>query len=64
MSQYGNHLMKAPVLDQNRIFEKQEKEYNIISYYPKPYAPRLKNFPRLTLEDQIIERNSSIEKRG
>ncbi len=47
------------LLDQNRIYEKQEKEFNIISYQPKPYTPRLKNFRRLTLEDKIIERKGS-----
>ena len=56
MSQYGNHLMNGPPLDQNRIYEKQERAYNIISYYPKAYTPKLKNFPRLTLENQLIER--------
>lgn len=58
LSQYGNNLVNnmtsMQLLDQNRIYEKQEKEFNIISYQPKAYTPRLKNFPRLTLEDRII----------
>ena len=53
--------MKGP-LDQTQIYEKQEKHFNIINCHPKGYSPRLKQFPRLTLEDHLIERNSSFEK--
>lgn len=42
------------MLDQNRVYQKQEKEFNIISYQPKNYRPSLKNYPRLTLEDKLI----------
>lgn len=60
LSQYGTNLVKnltsMQLLDQNRVFEKQEKQFNIISYQPKAYTPRLKNYPRLTLEDKIIEK--------
>ena len=44
-----NNFTTMQMLDQNRIYEKQEKQFNIISYQPKSYTPRLKNFPRLTL---------------
>ena len=56
LSQYGNNLLNTQYYDQNRVYEKQEKEFNIINYYPKKYTPRLKNFPRLTLEDRLIEK--------
>jgi hypothetical protein len=58
LSQYGNTLVKEftnmQMLDQNRVYQKQEKEFNIISYQPKNYRPSLKNYPRLTLEDKLI----------
>ena len=58
LSQYGNNLMNnfnhMQLLDQNRVYEKQEREYNILSYQPKAYTPRLKNYPRLTLEDKLL----------
>ena len=31
MSNYGNRIMK----DEDRIFERQEKAYNIVTNYPK-----------------------------
>lgn len=66
LSQYGNNLMNnfnhMQLLDQNRVYEKQEREYNILSYQPKAYTPRLKNYPRLTLEDKLLERKPSASK--
>ncbi len=43
-------------LDQREVYRRQEKKFNIISYFPKDYEPALKQFPRLTLEDRLIER--------
>ena len=46
-------------MDQAEVYRRQEKNYNIISYRPKDYEPSLKQFPRLTLEDRLIEHRSS-----
>jgi hypothetical protein len=43
-------------MDQREVYRRQEKNFNIISYFPKDYEPALKQFPRLTLEDRLIER--------
>ena len=59
LSQYGNNLLNGQFYDQNRVYQKQEHGFNIINYYPKNYTPKLKNYPRLTLEDKIIERERS-----
>ena len=38
-----------------RVFEHQQKPYNIISCYPKENeSNKLRNFPKLTLEDKLI----------
>lgn len=50
------------MLEQNRVYEKQEKGFNIINYHPKSYTPRLKNYPRITLEDKLIERSPSSDR--
>lgn len=42
-----------------RIYERQQKPYNIISCYPKEEDNnKLRTFPKLTLENQLIERGS------
>lgn len=41
------------------IYERQQKPFNIISCYPKDYeSNKLRNFPKLTLENRLIERGS------
>lgn len=47
--------MKSAQLDRFTIFEKQQKGYNIISCYPKEMTSSLKVFPKLTLENKLIE---------
>lgn len=59
MASYGLSLMRG--IDQAEVYRRQEKNYNIISYRPKDYEPSLKQFPRLTLEDRLIEHRSSHE---
>ena len=51
LSNYGNNLMKstAVIMDQSKVYENQQKKFNIISYYPKEIQPNLKQYPRLTL---------------
>lgn len=46
-------------MDQTQVYKKQEKEFNIISFYPKEYKPNLRQYPRLTLEDKLIEQKES-----
>ena len=49
MSNYGNRLMRPmPGKDQDRVFENQQKPYNIISFYPNDSAIHRK-YPKLTL---------------
>ena len=45
-------------MDQAQIYKKQEKEFNIISFYPKEVKPSLRQFPKLTMEDRIIEKKN------
>ena len=54
-SKYGeNVLNNSGPLVQEFVFEKQQPEFNIINLYPENRR-RLKQFPRLTLEDRIQE---------
>ena len=55
LSNYGTKLMQGP-LEQSKVYEKQEKQFNIINCYPKSYTPKLKQFPRFTLEAQLMEK--------
>lgn len=48
-------------MDQAQIYRKQEKEFNIISFYPKEYKPSLRQFPKLTMEDRLIEKKNSLQ---
>jgi hypothetical protein len=58
MANYGNNLMKNTPMDQAQIYRKQEKEFNIISFYPKEIKPSLRQFPKLTMEDRLIEQKN------
>jgi hypothetical protein len=52
---FGLSLVRNSSMDQREVYRRQEKKFNIISYYPLDYEPGLKQFPRLTLEDRLIE---------
>jgi len=54
LSNYGYNLMR----DQKDIFEKQQTGFDIINYHPSQNKPRLKAYPKLTLEDKLNERIS------
>ncbi len=42
-----------------RIYHRQQQPYNIISCYPKEEDNnQLRNFPKLTLENKLLERGS------
>ena len=55
MASIGSNLIRNTSMDQAQVYKKQEKEFNIISFYPKEYKPNLRQFPKLTLEDRLIE---------
>lgn len=56
MSNYGSNLMRAmPGKDQDRVYERQQIPYNIISCYPREAPSVHRKFPKLTLENKLIE---------
>ena len=56
MFNYGSSIMRPmPGRDQDTVYERQQKPYNIISCYPKEVPNVHRRFPRLTLEDKLIE---------
>lgn len=48
-------MLGPNALEQSNIFEKQEHNYDIISYGPRLVRPTLRKFPKLTLEDKLLE---------
>ena len=57
MANYGRNLLgrSNSVREQEDVYERQQRNFNIISYYPKNVRPTLRNFPKLTLEDKLLE---------
>ena len=55
MANYGNNLMRNSSMEQTQVYKRQEKEFNIINFYPKDYKPTLKAYPKLSLEHRLIE---------
>lgn len=56
MLDYGNRLMRPmPGRDQDTVYERQQKPYNIISCYPREVPSVHRKFPKLTLENKLIE---------
>jgi len=54
-----NILQRKSGFERFSVFERQQKPYNIISCYPKETdSNKLRTFPKLTLEDKLIERGS------
>jgi hypothetical protein len=52
-------VKKRQGFERFRIYEQQQKPFNIISCYPKEQENnKLRNFPKLTLEDKLIERGA------
>ena len=48
-SNYGNQLMRPiPGSDQDRVYERQEKAFNIINCYPREYPNVHRKYPKLT----------------
>lgn len=56
MSNYGTRLMRAmPGKDQDYVYERQQKPYNIISCYPREVYNAHRVYPKFTLESKLIE---------
>ena len=55
MANYGNNLVRNSSMEQTQVYKRQEKEFNIINFYPKDYKPDLKVFPKFSLEHRLIE---------
>lgn len=55
MANFGNNLLRNSSMDQTQVYKRQEKEFNIINFYPKEYKPNLRQFPKLTVEDKLNE---------
>jgi hypothetical protein len=56
MANYGSSLMRNSSMDQTQVYSKQQKEFNIINFFPKEYKPNLKQFPKLSLEHRLLEK--------
>ena len=54
MSNVGSNSLKTlnRYISDREIYEKQQKNYNIISVQPKEYQDTIKVFPKYHLEDQ------------
>lgn len=54
-----NPIQRRNGFQRFRIYERQQKPFNIISCYPKEdESNKLRTFPKLTLEDKLRERGS------
>jgi hypothetical protein len=62
MANYGRNILGGTRYEQEEIYKRQNRNFNIISYWPKEVRPSLREFPKLTMEDRLLERNiSSIQ---
>ena len=54
LSSVGSNSLKTlnRYISDREVFEKQQKNYNIISVQPKEYQDTIKMFPKYHLEDQ------------
>ena len=59
MAGYGTNLMRNSSMDQTHVYKKQEKEFNIINFYPKDYKPTLKQYPKFSLEHRLVQQDKS-----
>jgi len=59
MANYGRNLLGSSRYEQEEIFKRQDRNFNIISYYPRAVRSNLREFPKLTMEDRLLERSIS-----
>ena len=59
MSNYGNKIMHNQYSrrEEDRVYERLEKPYNIVTNFPKEYQTVHRKFPKYSLEHQLIEQN-------
>lgn len=55
MANIGTHLLRNSSMDQTQVYKRQEKEFNIINFYQKEFKPNLRQFPKLSLENRLLE---------
>jgi len=55
MANYGRSLLGQSRYEQEDVFQRQARRFNIISYWPRQIEPNLKEFPKLTMEDKLLE---------
>lgn len=55
MAHYGRSLLGQSRYEQEEVFQRQERRFNIISYWPRTIQPHLKEYPKLTMEDKLLE---------
>ena len=59
ISNKGQTYRRRQGFQRFNIYERQQKPFNIISFYPKQNeSNNLRNFPKLTLEDKLIEKGT------
>lgn len=49
-------MQPIPGKDQDRIYERQEKQFNIVTNYPKEYGNIHRKYPKITLENKLLEK--------
>ena len=59
MANYGRNLLGTSRYEQEEIFRHQDRSFSIINYWPRAVRPSLREYPRLTVEDKLLERNIS-----
>jgi len=51
----NHHIQRRQGFERFKVYEGQQNQFNIINCYPKEQTSyRLRNFPKLTLEDKLI----------
>lgn len=50
----NNESFKASLYNDQEVYKKQEKKFNIITLKPNPYEQTIKQYPKLTLEDKDV----------
>ena len=54
--------MKLPNLDQDTVYTKQQKGFNIINFGSKEDGNLHRKYPRLTLEDRLREKKAYLDR--
>ena len=60
MAGIGNTLLRNS-MDQTQIYSRQQKEFNIINFFPQEYKPNLKQFPKFSLEHRLVDNKKTAQ---